>query len=144
MRKFDYPQFRLIDHADYADPVQERQRSAAENRRPARSQPAYHSVGIAHSLPSPRAWIIVYALGMDFLLQSSAGMAVTESPRQAALRRITEQQARIARQRTLIAALKANGSSTQSAMESLGHMQGTLSSLRDSLRLHPNEDGDGP
>ena len=130
MRKFDFPQFRLIDHADYADLVQERQRSAAENRRPARSQPAYHSVGIAHSLPSPRAWIIVYALGMDFLLQSSAGMAVTESPRQAALRRITEQQARIARQRTLIAALKANGSSTQSAMESLGHMQGPRSSLR--------------
>ena len=66
-------------------------------------------------------------------------MAVTESPRQATLRRIAEQQARIARQRTLIAALKANGSSTQSAMESLGHMQGTLSSLRDSL-LYPNQE----
>ena len=67
-------------------------------------------------------------------MQSSADMAMTESPRQAALRRIAEQQARIARQRTLIAALKANGSSTQSAME-LGHMQGALSTLRDSLRL---------
>lgn len=65
-------------------------------------------------------------------------MAMTESPREAALRRIAEQQARVVRQRTLIAALKANGSSTQSAMESLGHMQGTLASLRDSLRLHPN------
>ena len=62
-------------------------------------------------------------------------MAMTESPKQAALRRIADQQARIARQRTLIAALKANGSSTQSAMESLGYMQGTLSMLRDSLHL---------
>jgi hypothetical protein len=61
-----------------------------------------------------------------------------DSPRQAALRRIAEQQARIAKQRTLIAALKANGTSTRSANQSLGHMEVALSALRASLRLYPN------
>jgi hypothetical protein len=72
-----------------------------------------------------------------FLLQSSAWMTTTESPREAALQRIAEQQARIEKQRTLIAALRANGSATRSAEQVLRQMEGALSALRDSLHLYP-------
>jgi hypothetical protein len=65
-------------------------------------------------------------------------MAKAESPREAALRRIAEQEARLAKQKRLIATLKANGTDTFISERLLATMEDALTALRASLRLYPN------
>jgi hypothetical protein len=64
-------------------------------------------------------------------------MKRSESPREAALRRIVEQEARIARQTELIANLTANGTGSAPAQRLLVTMEKTLKALRASLSLYP-------
>jgi hypothetical protein len=63
------------------------------------------------------------------------------SPRQASLQRISEQEARVERQKALVASLKANGTPTVSAERSLATMENILRALRQSLRRYPVEPG---
>jgi hypothetical protein len=65
-------------------------------------------------------------------------LAEAESPREAALRRVAEQEARVARQKKLIATLKANGTDTFISERLLTTMEDALAALRASLRLYPN------
>src|SRR5262245_40384079 len=62
------------------------------------------------------------------LSERSADMKSVESPREAALRRITEQEARIARQKQLIANLTANGTGSAPAQRLVANMEDTLKS----------------
>jgi hypothetical protein len=63
-------------------------------------------------------------------------MAKVESPRDAALRRVVHQEARIAKQKRLIANLKANGSGTGAAKQLLALMEDSLTALRTSLSIY--------
>jgi hypothetical protein len=66
-------------------------------------------------------------------------MNKVESPqRAAALRRIAEQEARIARQKELIANLTANGTGSAPAQRLLAAMEDALKALRSSLNLYPD------
>jgi hypothetical protein len=64
-------------------------------------------------------------------------MAMAESPRDAALRRISQQEARVSKQKALIASLKTNGTPTVGAERSLATMEDVLKALRDSLQRYP-------
>jgi hypothetical protein len=64
-------------------------------------------------------------------------MAKDESPREAALRRVAEQGARVARQKKAVATLKANGAGTYAAEQLLVTMEDTLASLRATLIRYP-------
>jgi hypothetical protein len=57
-------------------------------------------------------------------------MARIETPREAALRRIAEQQARVTKQKDLIAQLEANGGGTATVRQQLATMEDSLSALR--------------
>ena len=63
-------------------------------------------------------------------------MARIESLRQAALRRVAEQEARVAKQSLLVVRLKANGASTGEAERLLAIMEVSLIAFRTSLRLY--------
>jgi uncharacterized coiled-coil protein SlyX len=65
-------------------------------------------------------------------------MEKVETPREAVLRRIAEQEARIARQRHVIANLDWNGLASAAAKRLLATMQDTLTTLRSSLRHYSN------
>jgi hypothetical protein len=65
-------------------------------------------------------------------------MVKIESPREAALRRIAEQEARLAKQKRLIATLKANRTDTFLSERLLATMEDALTALRASLRLYRN------
>jgi hypothetical protein len=61
-----------------------------------------------------------------------------ESPRLAALRRIAEHEARITRQKVIIAQLNANGAATGTAKRLLATMEDALTALRSSLNHYSN------
>lgn len=65
-------------------------------------------------------------------------MRFGETPRQAAERRIAEQEARVARQRDLLAILASNGAGTDTASRLLKTMEDTLTALRTSLSQYSN------
>jgi hypothetical protein len=64
-------------------------------------------------------------------------MAKPECPRDAALSRISQQEVRVAKQKVLIANLKAKGTPTVGAEQSLATMEDVLSALRNSLHRYP-------
>ena len=64
-------------------------------------------------------------------------MAKDESPREAALRRVAEQEILVARQQKMVAALKANGVDTYAADRGLKTMEDTLTALREGLGRYP-------
>jgi hypothetical protein len=63
------------------------------------------------------------------------------TPRQAALQQIVEQEARITRQKILIAHLDAKGISVFAAVCLLWELEDTLTTLRTSLAQLPSQDG---
>jgi uncharacterized coiled-coil protein SlyX len=65
-------------------------------------------------------------------------MAKVETPREAASRRVAEQEARIARQKHLIANLDRDGIASGAAKRILATMQDSLTALRTSLRQLSN------
>jgi hypothetical protein len=71
------------------------------------------------------------------MLAWSAVMAKEDSPREAALRRIAEQETRVARQQKAVAALKTHGVSTFAANQLLRTMKETLTALREALSRYP-------
>ncbi len=64
-------------------------------------------------------------------------MANEESPREAAVRRIAEQETRVARQQKAVTALEVHGVSTFAANRLLRTMEETLTALREGLRRYP-------
>ena len=60
-------------------------------------------------------------------------MAKDESLHEAALRRVAEQQARVARQQKMVAALRAHGVGAYAASQRLQSMEDTLMAMRASL-----------
>jgi hypothetical protein len=67
-------------------------------------------------------------------LLRSIGMGKVEATREAALRRVAEQEARIARQKHLIANLDRDGIASVAAKRVLATMQDTLTALRTSVQ----------
>ena len=70
-------------------------------------------------------------------LLGSTVMAKDESPREAALRRVAEQQARVARQQKMVAVLRASGLGAYAASDLLQSMEDTLMAMRTSLSRYP-------
>jgi hypothetical protein len=64
-------------------------------------------------------------------------MAKDESLREAALRRVAEQQARVARQQKMVAALRTNGVGAYAAGQLLESMEDTLTGLRAIVSRYP-------
>ena len=62
-----------------------------------------------------------------------------ETPREAALRRVMEQERRVARQKETITRLGANGIAPGQAERLLAAMEESLRLLRAALKLHPED-----